>query len=229
MNQEQRSSESIYGVLKDDVSSRVMALQRGVLNRERGQSHSLATAQLAILRRCDPADPAGRPESWPIVQADTPPLMTWGPGSGDEPTDAERARYCALVLYAIHQQGVELPMHVPGVPFVRAVRRASQKRGNANELDSGLRARLDKAVLAPSWLGRATHLSALVRILRTETVGFDYAELACDLMALAGPATSKGVRMRWGRGLYVRIDELNPKSPDSEQTTNANPNEGVSK
>lgn len=188
-------------LLRDDVDRRVSRLQRGYLAPS-GPERARAQAALATLRGADPADPTTHPEAWAFIAEGTAPELSSG---GDDPTPAERARHCALVVYAIHQQSGTQPVHVRGVPFARAVRQlASRRAGPGEEFNASVRGRLDQVILAATWRSRAEHLRALVRLMRAEGIGFDYADLARDLYRLARPALARHARMAWARGFYTR-------------------------
>lgn len=204
------SSESLLTVLMSDVTGRIRSLQDGYLDRRGSAAQANAQADLARLRSADPADPVAVPEAWPVVQEGSPEALA--PYAGDEPTNAERARHCAMVLYARHQQAQDQPMHVVGTSFPQAVRVLGARRAAVGEdFDSSVRQRFDMALLSPTWLGRAEHLNALVRMLRGEGIGFDYGQLCRDLFLLALPDGARGVRTRWARDLY--------RKPDTESGT----------
>lgn len=204
------SSESLLTVLMSDVTGRIRSLQDGYLDRRGSAAQANAQADLARLRSADPADPVAVPEAWPVVQDGSPKALA--PYASDEPTNAERARHCAMVLYARHQQAQDQPMHVVGTSFPQAVRLLGARRAAVGEdFDPSVRQRFDMALLSPTWLGRAEHLNALIRMLRGEGIGFDYGQLCRDLFLLAFPDGARGVRTRWARDLY--------RKPDTESGT----------
>ncbi len=210
---------SLSAVLREDVAKRVVELQAGVLGHRGSASESQATGALAILRRCDPADPVTHPSAWAFVQQGTPPAISAIPKGADpdQPTPAERARHCAIVLFANHQQAQGAPMHRAGFAFPQSVARLGRIRsGDASELEPGVRARFQRVVLAPTWGGRAEHLLALIRMMRAEAIAIDYGRLASDLLALSSPTYARGVRVRWGRDLY----RATPTTDASPATTN---------
>jgi len=106
-------------------------------------------------------------------------------------------------------------MHVPSYPFAQAVRLLGRRRGGANEdFDTVVRKRFDQVMLATTWGGRTEHLTALVRMMRAEEIGFDYGRLTKDLYRLADTESARGVRIQWARDLYRH--EPNPADPSSE-------------
>lgn len=221
-----RSKDSVSAVLRADVRGRVTTLQEGYLNRRGPSAQAQAQADLARLRGADPADPAAHPESWPMIQRDTPPELL--PAWGDDLTPAERARHCAVVTYARHQQALTMPVHASGVGFAQAVRDLGRAKAAAGEdFDSGVRRRFDQLLLSPTWAGRAEHLNALVRMMRSEKVAFDYGELANDLRGLSHPDAARRVRVRWARDLYSRQHAASdPSATNSAEPETVHTNEG---
>lgn len=216
----------VAAALVDDVRRRVKDLQDGYLNRRGAPAQARAQADLAKLRGDDAADPAAHPDSWPVIQRETPPELL--PAWGDELTPAERARHCALVTYARHQQALTAPMHAFGVGFAQAVRvLGTAKAATGEDFDPGVRRRFDQLLLAPTWAGRAEHLNALTRMMRTESIAFDYGELANDLRGLSHPDAARRVRVRWARDLYSRPQaSSDPAGSDEPGHQTVHTNEG---
>jgi CRISPR system Cascade subunit CasB len=204
---------SLGQVLREDVVGRIESIQSGYLGLRGGAAQASAQAQLATLRGCDPADPALHPEAWSILMDQTPQELEPSLRSQDAPSSAERARHCAVVLYANHQQAKSDPMHLRGVMFGQAMRRLSDARRRDTEFDPSVQRRFDQVLLSPTWAGRAEHLRTLVRLLRGEGLGFDYGDFARDLLRLDQPRFAPSVRMSWGRDFYRR-----PK-PTTDPTT----------
>ena len=207
---------SVRAALREDVGSRITRLQEGYLDRRGPAAQAAAQGDLARLRAADPADPLRHPAVWPIVQDGSPEVLS-PIGGPDEPTAAEAARHCALVLYALHQQGKDQPAHRPKVRFAQAVRQLASKRAQGGEeADPSVRGRFDQAVLAATLSGRSEHLKSLVRLMRGEDVGFDYCRLAVDLYDMATPDGARRVRLAWARDLYRRAEtEENPTTTAS--------------
>lgn len=200
--------ESTLSVLLDDVTGRITHLQDGYLGRRGPAAQANAQADLARLRGADPADPIASADAWPIVQDNSPQALTRG--AGDEPTIAECARHCAMVMYARHQQSQDQPMHRRGTSFPQAVRLLGSRRASAGEeFDPNVRQRFDQVLLSPTWAGRCEHLNALIRLLRTEGIGFDYEQLCRGLFQLSYPDGARAVRTRWARDLYRKPNAEN--------------------
>lgn len=215
------SNDSPMTVLMSDTAGRIKRLQDGYLDLRGSAAQASAQADLARLRTADPADPVAAPDAWSVVQDGSPEALA--PHASDEPTDAERARHCAMVLYARHQQSKDKPMHIDGTSLPQAVRLLGVRRATAGEdFDSSVRQRFDMVLLSPTWLGRSEHLSALVRMLRGEGIGFDYGQLCVHLYLLASPEGARRVRTRWARDLYrkprteIGTLEAEPNQSDSE-------------
>lgn len=206
---------SVRAALREDVGNRINRLQEGYLDRRGPAAQAAAQGDLAQLRAADPADPLRHPGAWPIVQDGSPEVLSPAKGP-DEPTAAEAARHCALVLYALHQQGKDQPAHRPKVRFAQAVRQLGSKRAQGGEeTDPSVRHRFDQAMLAATLAGRAEHLKALVRLMRGEDLGFDYCRLAADLYDMATPDGARLVRLTWARDLYRRSDTGDPTTTAS--------------
>ena len=211
---------SVRQALRADVSARIAQLQEGYLDRRGPAAQASAQGDLARLRAADPADPLGRPDVWQVTSDDTSELIS--PKSGpDEPTSAESARHCAMVLYALHQQGKDQPMHRAKVGFAQAVRILGSKRAAAGEeFDPSVRGRFDQVILASTLAVRGEHLKSLVRMMLSEDVGFDYCRLAVDLYDMSTPDGARRVRLAWSRDLYRRPDAEAASSSDPTDTLN---------
>lgn len=103
MTPQDRPRDPLYNA----VSHRVQLLQSQYL-----ADVAYAVATLARLRRCEPGDVGADPLVWSET-------LDWpddaiGPRYGDEPTAAERAAHASMVLFALHQQSHDQPVHRPG-------------------------------------------------------------------------------------------------------------------
>lgn len=212
---------SVRQALHADVAARITRLQEGYLDRRGPAAQASAQGDLARLRAADPADPVGRPDIWQVTSDATSDLIS--PRNGpDEPTAAESARHCAMVLYALHQQGKDQPMHRAKVGFAQAVRVLGSKRAAAGEeSDPSVRGRFDQVILASTLAVRAEHLKSLVRMMRSEDVGFDYCRLAVDLYDMSTPDGARRVRLAWARDLYRRADSESVPNNDQTDTLHA--------
>lgn len=199
-------------ILRATAATRVAGLQTRALA---NVSEDVAT--LARLRRCDPGAVGAEPLVWEITLGSLPDLLT--STTSDEPTPAERALHAALVLYAVHQQSGDTPVHCPGIPFGEAVGRLARARAADEELDSAIVSRLRHAALASDFDGRLHHLRGLVQLMRAETpaIGFDYSLLATDLWQLADARQDPNpVLLRWGRGLHHRPTDTTPTTEETK-------------
>lgn len=211
---------SVRQALRADVSARIVRLQEGYLDRRGPAVQASAQADLARLRAADPADPVRHPDVWQVTSDNTSNVISPQDGP-DEPTSAESARHCAMVLYALHQQGKDQPMHQAKVGFAQAARVLGSKRAAAGEeFDPSVRGRFDQVILASTLAVRAEHLKSLVRMMRSEDVGFDYCRLAVDLYDMSTPDGARRVRLAWSRDLYRRADSEVASSNDPTDTPN---------
>lgn len=155
-----------------------------------------ARADLAKLRRAVGKPVGNVPEIWEYTVAAVPEALQW---NRDEPSRAEQAAHAALTLFALHQQSMRRPAHVPGVSFGRAVGHLA--RGGARSEDAVTR-RFMAVATAISIDEILTHVRGLVTQLRSEEQGFDYARFADDIFALLTSRRSEAVRLSWGRDFY---------------------------
>ena len=195
-------------VLRDHVGSRVAGLQRGYLADEPS-----AVQALARLRRAVGSEPGADPSVWALVFEGMPPVLL---GHGDLPSAAERAAHDALTVFAVHQQGRGEPVHRPGTSVGTAVRAL----GRALSAEEAVRRRFEALGTASSAPETLHHLRGLVTQMRGAGVALDYGLLARDLRRLAGPATTGGVRLAWGRDYHrAKPAEPEPASGDPSRTT----------
>lgn len=180
-------------------------------------SQSEARADLAKLRRGVGKRPGDLPELLAyIVDPDHP-----DDESGTEPSWCETAVYTSLTLYAVHQQSrVDAPMHVagrrPGIAL-------SALRLRDGEEDPAFVRRFQAFATATSLAEMTTHLRGLVTQLRAAKVGFDYGQLASDLVLYQiDTEKASGVRLRWGRDFFHVTDLASVTADQSPADQNSN-------
>ncbi len=186
--------------LRDAVRQRVEGLQAAYL-----QDDSAATATLARLRRCDPAEPGSEPSVWAITLGGLPEQLTDFRAEG--PTASERAAHAAVVLYALHQQGHRGDdIHRRGVRLGSAVGQLARARAQGEDLDRSVVQRFHQVALANEFASRLQFLRGLIVLMRSEKgIALDYGLLAADLGRLADPrADHAGVLTRWARDLHFK-------------------------
>lgn len=193
------------------------------LQREYLAESSRAKATLAGLRR-GLGKPAGSvPEIWEITIAAVPDQLQWKDGKGEpEPSRAEQAAHAAMTLYAVHQQSMFVPAHVPGVSFGRGVGRL---RSSDQCSDEAVTRRFMAVSTAESAEEALWHMRGLITQLRSAQVGLDYAVLADDLLDLLTPGRATRVRLSWGRDFYriegrSRNAESDPNADSADTTEN---------
>lgn len=165
-----------------------------------------ARAQLAQLRRGLGKTAGSVPEIWEITIGAVPRSMQW---DRDEPSFAEQAAHAALTLFALHQQSMSGPAHMPEVSFGQAVGRLARSdpdRGQA------VTRRFMAVATATTVDEILQHVRGLVTQLRGRNEGFDYAGFADDILSLL--YGSKDVRLVWGRDFY-----RNHQVTDKPETT----------
>lgn len=184
------------------TESRVTRLQRDYL-----AGKPSGRRDLAELRRAVGRTPGEVPAVWALtdVASDT---------DTDSPTTDEWAVHVAMCLYAVHQQGRNLPAHVPGRPFAQAVNTLT---GEMQE-KSPVWKRFTAALLADDIEGLREHLQGIVGQMHSNKsyTPFDYAVLADDIAQLQNPARRSGVRLRWQRDFYSPVKD---KKTDRDSNT----------
>ena len=157
-------------------------------------------AALANLRRGVGRVPGDLPELWGSFLLGMPQELQ---STGGEPTRAEWSIYLALTLYAMHQQGNELPeksMNKEGVKFGSAVHRLVDPEDQPEK--NGVFRRFNALATASSIQEVSQHLRGMIQLLRANDIPLDYPQLAADLYNLQFPDSSARVRLRWGQEYY---------------------------
>jgi CRISPR system Cascade subunit CasB len=201
------------GKLGTSLDKRLDRLQTGYL---RGTSADRAS--LARLRRGLGKEAGSVPEIWEITVGAVPESLSW---DGDGPSWAEQAAHAVLCLYALHQQSLPVPAHVPGEPFGRAVARLARSERRSSE---AVTRRFMAVATAESIDEVLTHIRGLVTQLRGIRQGVDYARLADDVLGLLTPGRAVAVRLAWARDFHRTTppaddpaDSATPASGDTDQ------------
>ena len=161
-------------------------------------------AALANLRRGVGHLPGEVPQLWGEFLLDLPEKMY---GRNGQPSREEWAVYTALTLFALHQQGHELPtepMHREDIRFGSAVGRLAT---DEDEMKRILR-RLNAAATANSITALSHYLRGLIQLLRAEGIPLDYAALAGDIYHCQFPETAAQVRLAWGQDFYACYNKM---------------------
>ena len=195
-------------------AQQVASTVTGQINRLQRLPEHPRKAALANLRRGVGHLPGELPELWGSFLQDMPQEFFSRSG---EPTAAEWAVYLALTLYAMHQQGHETPMCIPGEGLGRAVRRLSDRKGEDPQ-DSGAYRRFCALITAGSMEELSHHLRGLIQLLSSEGLALDYPKLALDLYLLQLTDSASGVKLRWGQEYFYQpkddAEELEREDPD---------------
>lgn len=203
-----------WEMVRYETVRKIVPLQNGYTTSPRS---AWAQRTLADLRHADASDPGADPALWEITLGGLPTELT---GTGDDPSWTERAIHAALVLYATHQQSRPEPMHRRGVGLGQAVRQLSRARSGA-EWDPGTISRFHALVRAQSSMMQLQNLRGLVTLMRGESIGLDYGQLAADLWLLNSDGADR-VLLRWGRQLH----RAQPTPTDAETKTTSPTTEG---
>jgi CRISPR system Cascade subunit CasB len=196
----QQSSRA--SLLRDEVGKRVTRLQAALLDLK-SPANAEAMATLARLRRCSPAEPGADPRVWEITFSSLPEKLR----GQDFLSYSEQVIHACLVLYAIHQQSKDTPVHKAGARLGSAVQELAKARGRDGKPDESTIRRLHQVALATDASARLHHLRGLIALMRSERqpIQLDYSLLAVDLRQLIDPSKSSDhVIARWGRDLHNR-------------------------
>jgi len=194
-----------------DHLSRLVAARVSRLQREYQRDESAAVADLALLRRGVSQRPGQDVRLIGLTIAGVHPRPHELP---DEPTDAERAAYAAMTLFAVHQQSQRTrSMHRADHSFGRS----SRLLGRRSHAMEAVRRRFTIAATASSWDETLHHTRALIQQFRANDVPLDYGAFARDLYWIQTPGSAERVRLSWGRDFY-RVDraEDDDTSADDE-------------
>jgi CRISPR system Cascade subunit CasB len=181
------------------------------LQREYLAESSHAKTTLAQLRRGLGKAAGGVPEIWEITIAAVPGELQ----GKDEPSRAEQAAHAAMTLYAVHQQSLSVPTHVPGVSFGQAVGRL---RFSDQRSEEAVTRRFMAVSTAESIREALWHMRGLITQLRSAQIGLDYAVLADDLLDLLTPGRATRVRLAWGRDFYRSEGSSTESVPNTDNT-----------
>lgn len=184
-------------VLADHVAGVIGALQSNYLSDDQHR-FAAASATLARLRRAVGREPGDDPLVWQPIFGAWPVSVA---AYGDAPTQAERAAFTAVTLYAVHQQSKRRDgMHRPGRSLGLAVGELSRRSGTGENV----RRRFDMIATAQSIDEIVYHARGLVTQLRgaDPAIALDYGLLAAQLRKLQYPSTATTVRLRWGRDYH---------------------------
>lgn len=141
---------------------------------------------------------------WPVLMENMPNKYL----ASTKPTFEEKAEYCAVRLYAIHQQGKSACVYEnkngEADTFFGALQklrgRLKQEKGDSKSLDRRIQALLSMS----NFDGIANSLVQLEKIGKAN--GFekiDYSQLAQDLLDLQySYEGANGIRLKWGREYF---------------------------
>lgn len=187
-----------YVVIRSHVRGQVTRLQRDYLKNQ-GSSGAAAARDLAQLRRMDPLDPGGDPLVFGLIFDSMPDSLV---GHGDDPSAGEVAVCAALHLFSLHQQGLREPVQESEVRFGSAIKQLAFKRSAGAGPDDSVITRFYLLCRASSEAMRITQMRALIKLMRSERIGFDYGQLAVDLDALHRRPGDSTVYLKWGRDFH---------------------------
>jgi len=208
------SKKRVYDVAMDILTPLAKTLETG-----------RTKAVLARLRNSIGRDISQTSDVWPVVFANIPDESFLS--RDGNPTEAEKAIFAALQLYALHQQGKASGVHKPwqskktetvvaeefseeneeksegGFRFKNIGQSLScLRQGEASESTDR---RFNAMITSATFEEMLVHLRHLISILksRDKTQAVDYARLADDFFWFLKDSKEQ-VRLRWGEGYYYR-------------------------
>lgn len=185
---------------------------------------SAATSWLAKLRRGAGDSPQKHPELWMYTIGEIDGVQFPGcKGDGDEPSYDEQAAYNALTFFALHQQSKSERMHESSWDADKKIPIYRHRFGAAigrlvHQTSPSVKNRFDALLKARTEAARIIYLRALIQLLRTHNIAFDYGHFARDYAELQNPQTRNNVILRWGRDFiygYEYSGRQNEKSSDN--------------
>ncbi|MFC6356063.1 type I-E CRISPR-associated protein Cse2/CasB [Luethyella okanaganae] len=183
--------ETLYPDVGTHVGTIIRRLQSGYVDRDASSD----VARLALLRRGVGKAPG---DDVRLIEYTTAGLYPDDLRLPDAPTDAERAVYAALTLFAVHQQSQrEGRMHRTGYSFGRSARLLAKHTS-----EEAVRRRFTALATASGWDELTRHARGLVQQFRAHSVPLDYERFARDLLHLQQPRFAAAVRNSWGRDFY---------------------------
>lgn len=192
------------------VGARIASIQNDYLS---SNNRSRGARRLAVLRHAMMTPIGLNADAWPLEFEGLPSSLV---GRGAEPSPGEIAVHGTLTLYAFHQQGQTVPMHVPGREngLGNAVRRfVMHDKDRFANLETGEMPRKFRALITAESMEETLHYARqIVQQLRGASIPLDYARLAVQLFNLQNPYIADSVRLAWGRGYAFagRDDSENP-------------------
>ena len=175
---------------------------------ESGRKAALANLRLGVGHK-----PGELPELWGEFLSQMPEEMYGFSG----PSQAENAVYTALTLFALHQQGHELPddpMYCEDVKLGTAAARLIIGETDAESAFERIRRKFNMVATASDTDELTHHLRGLVQLMRAKGIPLDYAGLAGDIFLYQNADLRSGIRLRWGQDFYREYEKLTYKGKD---------------
>lgn len=188
---------STTSLIKEHVSKKSISLQRRVDNQDPS-----AKAELAQLRQSLNLHIGENPIAYGFVFDNTDPRLV---GKSDKPTDAEKAMFYSLCLFALHMQG-NSKAHMQGVSIAAA---AAQIAAHDNKPFSEHPIRRKFSTLASaSTVEDAVLISrGLIQQAKSKGISIDYGKFAADIFCLASNSYRNRVLLQWSRDISRNIAE----------------------
>lgn len=155
-------------------------------------------ANLAILRRGLGKEVDESIESWEFVYRDLPDDLV---GNDDRISDAERAIYTTLTLFAMHQQGQEFSVHNERIKFGEAIA-STIVPDKKNEI--AVVRRFNSLITSDDMPELTNHLRRMIQLIKSsdKKICFDYEQFASDLFFFQSLDWRRNVKIAWGKQFY---------------------------
>ncbi len=207
-------------LLRDHVATTVGRWQWELLHGSDSQRARIR-ARLAELRRAPLDAPGSDFEAALLTVGELPERLL---GKEGRAIPSERAAHVALCLYAHHQQSSASSVHSRGVRLGAAAGELSRR--GVTDRNEGVVRRFKAIAAGQTFDDAVYHLSMFVDLLGSShpALGFDYGELAADLLDLQDPERRDTVQLRWARDFSRRPRGAGPDEGSAEPSTT--PDEG---
>lgn len=176
-------------------------------------SSSGTKATLAVLRRGAGKAPGEMPELWGSFLEEMPEALI---GKGNKPSQAEWAVYTTLVMYALHQQGNDIPMNDSDSETPNSLGTAVGKLISTDEDLERILRRFNVMATSADMMELSHHLRTIINLLKSQKITLNYGRLAKDLYWYQSDSQRANVRLQWGRDFYKQIYKTE-KGKENEQ------------
>lgn len=169
------------------------------------RSEAAGKASLAKLRNSAGKNFSETVDVWSIIMADFPDEFL---GCGEHVTNAEKAIFTALQLYAIHQQGISIDVSVdPNDRYANIGCHLRELKWKYPVKEEALNRRFNAMISSANFYELSYHLRHMIKLMKSDiATGVNYAKLAEDLYRFAS-GYEEGIRLSWAREYYRQMKD----------------------